>query len=289
MILARVTALRASSVNALARSARTAPSRTSQQCFRWSQQMGRRQYSSAKDDIVQKASSDIPWLISGIAITIGGTYVALQPRDPVHHDEHGEGHSEEHEEEEEESSEEESKDEDKSNDGGEKGKDSAEDANKEDAPKDDVSKDDVSKDDVSKDDVSKDDVSKDDASKEEDAETKEDGEEKDSQGSEDKPEKSASPEVSNKGKTKSASNSVTHEETGTGKKLRLDSSAGKTIGEGSSSGDEDEMSHKQRGMSNTDTKHSTDPSKDPEMSKKGEGTAETAKIKGTVDPSRPQV
>lgn len=89
--------------------------------------------------------------------------------------------------------------------------------------------------------------------------------------------------------TKSASNTVKHEETGTGKKLRLDSTAGKNIGEGSSSGDGDAMSDKQRGMSNTDTRHSTDPSKNPEVSKKGEGTADTAKIKGTVDPSRPQV
>lgn len=216
--------------------------------------------------------NDIYRLVSGIAITIGGTYAALQPRDPVHHDDHGEGHGEEHgeqhEEKEEGSSEEESteesKDEGKSDDGGEEEKDSADDANKEDAPKED-------------------------APKEEDSGSKEDGEEKESEKSDDKSEKSGNTEVSNKGMTKSATNTVKHEETGTGKKLRLDSSAGKTIGEGSSSGDEDDMSHKQRGMSNTDTKHSTDPSKDPEKSKKGEGTVETAKIKGTVDPSRPQV
>ena len=49
------------------------------------------------------------------------------------------------------------------------------------------------------------------------------------------------------------------------------------------------MSGKQEGFSNTDTKHSTDIANDPDKSKKGEGTPETSKSKGTVDPGRPQV
>ena len=49
------------------------------------------------------------------------------------------------------------------------------------------------------------------------------------------------------------------------------------------------MSGKQEGLSNTDTKHSTKLEEDPDKSKKGEGTPETAKSKGTVDPNRPQV
>ena len=49
------------------------------------------------------------------------------------------------------------------------------------------------------------------------------------------------------------------------------------------------MSAKQKGLSNTDTKHSTDIGKDPGKSKKGEGVPETAKLQGTVDPSRKQV
>jgi hypothetical protein len=48
------------------------------------------------------------------------------------------------------------------------------------------------------------------------------------------------------------------------------------------------QSGKQEGLSNTDTRHSTDISENSEKSKKGEGTAETAKLKGTVDPTRPQ-
>lgn len=49
------------------------------------------------------------------------------------------------------------------------------------------------------------------------------------------------------------------------------------------------QSSKQEGLSNTDTKHSTDITNNPDKSSKGEGAPETAKLKGTVDPKRPQV
>ncbi|KAI9667333.1 MAG: hypothetical protein M1821_000148 [Bathelium mastoideum] len=52
---------------------------------------------------------------------------------------------------------------------------------------------------------------------------------------------------------------------------------------------QNEMAGKQRGLSNTETKHSTDISNSPEKSKKGEGTPETAKTIGTVKVDRPQV
>ena len=48
-------------------------------------------------------------------------------------------------------------------------------------------------------------------------------------------------------------------------------------------------SGKQEGLSNTDTKHSTDIAASPDSALKGEGQPETAKVKGTVDPGRPQV
>ncbi|KNG52602.1 hypothetical protein DDE82_001611 [Stemphylium lycopersici] len=47
------------------------------------------------------------------------------------------------------------------------------------------------------------------------------------------------------------------------------------------------MSGKQEGLSNGNTHHSSQISKQPEMSKKGEGVAETAKLKGTVSTNRP--
>jgi hypothetical protein len=48
-----------------------------------------------------------------------------------------------------------------------------------------------------------------------------------------------------------------------------------------------ETSGKQQGMSNDDTHHTYDISHNPEKSKKGEGVAETAKLKGTVSTDRP--
>lgn len=49
------------------------------------------------------------------------------------------------------------------------------------------------------------------------------------------------------------------------------------------------MSGKQEGLSNSDTKHSTDITTNPEKSRKGEGSPETSKSKGTVAVDRPQV
>lgn len=83
-----------------------------------------------------------------------------------------------------------------------------------------------------------------------------------------------------------------HRESDEGKgatKVRIDSPNQKTLGQGVSSGEGDEQTHRQRGFSNTDTKHSTDPNADKGKSSKGEGTVETAKVKGTVQPDRPQV
>jgi len=47
------------------------------------------------------------------------------------------------------------------------------------------------------------------------------------------------------------------------------------------------MTAKQRGLSNTPTRHSTQVDEDPEKSKKPEGGPDTAKVMGTVDPNRP--
>ena len=47
------------------------------------------------------------------------------------------------------------------------------------------------------------------------------------------------------------------------------------------------MSGKQQGLSNDDTGHTHPPETEAEKSKKGEGVAESAKLKGTVAPDRP--
>jgi len=52
-------------------------------------------------------------------------------------------------------------------------------------------------------------------------------------------------------------------------------------------GDWGAISGKQEGLSNTDTKYSTDLTNTPKQSQKGEGTPESSKSKGTVDTRRP--
>jgi hypothetical protein len=51
---------------------------------------------------------------------------------------------------------------------------------------------------------------------------------------------------------------------------------------------QNEMSGKQQDLDNDDTGHSTPIADNPNKSSKGEGEAETAKLKGTVDTNRPQ-
>ncbi|KAF2196725.1 hypothetical protein GQ43DRAFT_444860 [Delitschia confertaspora ATCC 74209] len=50
---------------------------------------------------------------------------------------------------------------------------------------------------------------------------------------------------------------------------------------------QNEISGKQEGLDNDDTKHTANIENDPEKSKKGEGVAESAKLKGTVAADRP--
>lgn len=52
---------------------------------------------------------------------------------------------------------------------------------------------------------------------------------------------------------------------------------------------QNETSGKQKGLSNDDTHHTSQISKQPEKSKKGEGVAESAKLQGTVSTDRPGV
>lgn len=49
------------------------------------------------------------------------------------------------------------------------------------------------------------------------------------------------------------------------------------------------MSGKQQGLDNDDYRHTHPPENEDEKSKKGEGVAESAKLKGTVSTDRPPV
>ncbi|THZ33653.1 hypothetical protein D6C90_08186 [Aureobasidium pullulans] len=86
-------------------------------------------------------------------------------------------------------------------------------------------------------------------------------------------------------------------------KKRIDSGYGKNLGEGpthrsdgstsaatsktETPDDQGDIQKKQAGLSTTNTRHSTDITKDPEMSKKGEGSPDTAKSSGTISVNRP--
>lgn len=88
-----------------------------------------------------------------------------------------------------------------------------------------------------------------------------------------------------------------------GAKRRIESRMGKDLGQEEMIEGEDQSetesaapskdpvpgktSSKQAGLSNTNTKHSTDIGNDPDKSKKPDGSPETAKMQGTVDPTRP--
>ncbi|KAI5270412.1 hypothetical protein E4T47_06238 [Aureobasidium subglaciale] len=255
-------------------------------------------------------SSDLPWIIGSVGITVPGAWY-LWP-DSSHGDTHGPGeahakHLEEHpevaepeqQEEEEEKSEEQPKEE----------------------SKDDESKDDESKDDESKDEPKEE--SKGGALKDGEGEAVQDQPQsgKEPQEGESKskrttdganmPESKGDVEgVSFKGPTSEGDSDNKmpderkREPDGKGAfKKRIDSGYGKNLGEGpdrrsdgstsaataktSTSDEQGDIAKKQQGLSNTPTRHSTDITKDPEMSKKGEGSPETAKSMGTVSVGRP--
>ncbi|GAB7351137.1 hypothetical protein MBLNU459_g1594t1 [Dothideomycetes sp. NU459] len=236
-------------------------------------------------------SSDLPWLVSAIAVTIPSCWY-LWPEashGEAHgahgaHAEHAEHAEAKDEPEEEQPAEEEEAPKEEEEESKDEPKEEAADEKKDDEPKEE----------------SKDDESKDE-SKDEPKETKPD--------SEDKPtpeNKGDTKDVQFKGPTTEGDDERKREPDSKGAfKKRIDSGAGKELGAGDAKredgsesaatakepqkGKQGEITSKQFGLSTTATKHSTDIGNDPEKSKKGEGTPETAKAMGTVDVNRPQV
>jgi len=288
---------------------------TSQPCLRIGQQSGRRGYASAADAV--KKTSDLPWAATATVVTAVGVYIAMSPTEGgAHaHDTHHEGHGKEYGKDKEEEPEEEPREEEPK----EEEKPEAKEAS-DDKPADDSSEKSESKEEEkpaeeekpSKDEDSKEDEkSSDEGKKGDDGKVKDETNASEDQGTKGDTQKgNASPgrntpkEVVHqngpediaklhKGATKKQED-VKHREEDKGKgavKVRMDSPASINIGEeGASHGEGDQYAKTaQKGISNTDTRHSTDPHADPGKSSKGEGTVETAKIKGTVKPERPQV
>ncbi|MCJ1281501.1 hypothetical protein MMC26_000821 [Xylographa opegraphella] len=270
------------------------------------QQVQRRTYASGGDHGSEKAKSDLPWLAGSIAVTVPSCWYLLQegPAKPSHHEP---GNDESHEDfeaarkgtEGADGEVDESKDEENADhDEGEKAGDSGESSDEGETAKS--------------------------SSSDEDGEKSDDsppsGTDGEKQGSPD-PSGNKDPEntaheteagddvegVRGKGATKDGPAGDTRKHIPDAKgynKKRIESDYGHSQSPDKSeesepdkgdkaatakaAGSQSTMSGKQEGVSNTDTKHSSDPISQPDTPKKPEGP-ETAKAKGTVDPQRSQV
>ncbi|KAF4551179.1 Hypothetical protein D9617_14g076360 [Elsinoe fawcettii] len=255
----------------------------------------RRGYASGGD--AHPASSDIPWLLGAIAVTVPGCYY-LWPSASHGDASHGHGHGHEEHHEEPESAEAEDQEDTKS-----------EAAPKEPEPEAEESTDEPAE--------SKDKQSEEPKEDSKDDDPKEESSDDDSEKKEEKPSGEAA-KTSNKkvdgvqfkGKTSAGDeNNEMHDfrkrepDSKGAFKKRIDSAYQKDLGAGDHkdedgnhsgktatkpSGNPGAIDSKQAGLSTTPTRHSTQIDQDPEKSKKGEGVPETAKSSTTVNPKRPQ-
>jgi len=228
------------------------PSIARPQCFR---QVVRRGYASGHSSA--QAGGDTLWAVGAVAITAPACWYILSnsPESSHGHGDHGDGHGKEHEEqhEEEESKDEEPKEESK--DEGEE-KETSSDAEEKDSDKSEDS----------------------DSGDEKETDTPDTSDDEGSDGSEDKNTKKHIPDAKGGAKKRVESN----------KSIKAGENDGSQAASSKEAGSHNTQTGKQEGLTNTDTKHSTDISKDPSKSKKAEGAPDTAKLKGTVDPKRGQ-
>jgi len=221
---------------------------------RW-QRIGQRGYASS-DHGTATTSSDLPWQIGALVSTGAGCAWLLSGEQPKPHGDHGDHHGEEHEEHEEESAEaKEDGDSEKPEDGEQEPKEEAKEESKEDSTGDDSGSDSGADTPDTSDDEGDNNTRK------------------------------SIPDAKGGNKKRIESNNAIKqgEEQDTAESSIKDKPA-----TSKEPGDKNTMSGKQEGLSNTDTKHSTDITNTEEKSTKGEGVPETAKVKGTVDPNRPQ-
>ncbi|KAI9810542.1 MAG: hypothetical protein M1827_006215 [Pycnora praestabilis] len=290
------------------------------------QRASKRGYASGGGHEPKKASSDVPWLIGAVAVTLPTCAYLLQPSEDKGHghghahdnkhggEEHADNKHEESEESEEkaEGDEEEGSEQDSGHEGEEqneerkedqgeaKAEESEEKSESQDAPKEDSQSDDSGSDDGDNahtpDTAGAEDLKK--TSKNDEAHVTEKG--GNVEGVRFKGATSGGTEEGEQGDTRKHIPDAKG-----GAKKRIESHYGNRQGVSpdDASSDEDgrdraasskpaksmnETSGKQEGLSNTDTKHSTDITNNKDKSRKGEGMPETAKSKGAVDPSRPQ-
>jgi len=238
-------------VSSAARAARPATSLRVAERQPWQRLAQRRSYASSHGEHGQAQSSEIPWIATGVAMTAGGLFFVLN-QDLGH----GPGHDEDHHAEAHEThgknkgQDEPNTDDDKTGDGATKSDDTADD---------------------------KKDIAKDTAKPQQ------------KEGKVDKPDDDSKPEAGrlDAGEDvglKGHSPSEGQKATGPGKASPDQSDKPDPRGKPKST---NEMSGKQEGLSNSDTRHSSPISNQDDKSKKGEGVAESAKLKGTVSTERP--
>ncbi|KAF2216162.1 hypothetical protein CERZMDRAFT_104638 [Cercospora zeae-maydis SCOH1-5] len=270
-------ALRSSGARA---TARAAPART--------QLVAKRFASSGGHGGHGESSSDLPWLLAALAVTPPACWY-LWPDNSSHghgdHGSHGEHHEEKHGKEEEPSEEEEQAS------GGEEEAVENADEKKEDKPEikeeDSEDKDEEKSEEKEekKDDKKDEKEEKKDDKKDEKEEKKDDKEEGDEKSTE-------APGRNTKERTFTVGAGEEKDPENVGASTST-SSKGQKLGETDSnapaakprSKNDGDMSKKQEGMSNTDTKYSVPIDQGNEKSKKADGQPETAKSKGTVDPN----
>ncbi|SMR47687.1 unnamed protein product [Zymoseptoria tritici ST99CH_3D1] len=265
------TALRSTTTRATARAA--APARTQLVAKRFNSSGGSGGHGHGEP------SSDLPWLLTALVVTPPAAWYLWpeESHDSGHHgdhDGHGDDHAEKADEGEEEAPAEEEKSEEKG-DESEKSEENSEDkeekSEEKSEEKEEKSEEKEEKSEDKKEDKSSDDKSSDDKSDEKSDEKKD---QKD--------------KIAEKDEVKTAEKKQGDDSTTSDKAMKLGEGAiaatSASKPKGKSQGD---ITVKQGGMSNTDTKHSTKIGAGSEKSTKGDGNPETAKSKGTVDPNAP--
>lgn len=227
------------------------PSVARPQCFR---QVVRRGYASGHSST--QAGGDTLWAVGAVAVTAPACwYILSNAPEPAHgHGDHGDSHGKEHEEEHEEESKDEEPKEESKDEGDDK--ETSSDAEEKDSDKSEDS----------------------DSGDEKEADTPDTSDDEGSDGGENKNTKKHIPDAKGGAKKRVESNNSIK----AGKNDDSQASPSKEAGS------KNTQTGKQEGLTNTDTKHSTDIGNDPSKSKKAEGGPDTAKVKGTVDVNRKQ-
>lgn len=257
--------------------------------------LGRRGYANVVENAPKKAGSDLPWLIGSIAVTVPTCAYLLRPKEKHHHD--GGDHGDKHE-----------------GDSSSEEHSTAEHDDTAPEPVDESSNEDVSE---SHEHSSTDETQESDGQKESSNESDSANDESQSETpntSEDESKDSTKqsielPRFKGPAKDGPPEDSIRHTEgKADANKLRIESGYGHRQGPPEKGGlSEDEsgslrdeatsskqalgpetQSGKQEGRSNADTKFAMDLGSMPNIPKKGEGSPESSKQKGTINPFRPQ-